>query len=198
MATHRPYYKQAFSLLDTLAIPLSCTIRTFKWCFVILYLLLPLEKIEETNKNGRWKIMWEYNSERHCNLYIIFIYEYYYINQWEFLAKYWNYLRVFFEVVEVKCKVKVIRCSAAIAIQYQHILRLLKKWISQYILIFKWSSFGLSLRRALACPKISNLRNPYGIKHFCSHLENELLKNQKTLKIWPHLGVPICDQSSSI
>ena len=41
------------------------------------------------------------------------------------------------------------------------------------------------------------MRNSYGTRHFCNHLENEMLKNQKILKIGPHLGVPICDQSLS-
>ena len=50
----------------------------------------------------------------------------------------------------------------------------------------------------LACPRISNMRNPYGTKHFQSHLENEMLKNQKILKIGPRLGVPISNQSFSI
>ena len=51
---------------------------------------------------------------------------------------------------------------------------------------------------ALACPRFSNMRNPYGTRHFHSHLENEMLKNQKILKIGPRLGVPLSDQSFSI
>ena len=42
------------------------------------------------------------------------------------------------------------------------------------------------------------MRKPYGTKHFHSHLENEMLKNQKILKIGPRLGVPISNQSFSI
>ena len=49
----------------------------------------------------------------------------------------------------------------------------------------------------LARPRISNMRNLNGTKHFHSHLENKMLKNQKILKIGQRLGVLICDQSFS-
>ena len=50
----------------------------------------------------------------------------------------------------------------------------------------------------LAYPKISKMRNSYETRHFNIHLENEMLKNQKILKIGLCLGVPICHQSFTI
>ena len=35
------------------------------------------------------------------------------------------------------------------------------------------------------------MRNPYKTKHFHSHLENEMLKNQKILKIGPHSAIKV-------
>ena len=57
---------------------------------------------------------------------------------------------------------------------------------------------GAGLVWTKATKKISDMRNSCGTRHFHSHLENEMLKNQKILKIRPRLGVPISNQSFSI
>ena len=74
----------------------------------------------------------------------------------------------------------------------------LQYWIREHacLLLFNFF-FHLAWTCLLACPRISNMRNIYGTKHFHSHLENEMLKNQKILKIGPRLGVPLSDQSFS-